>query len=42
MFGMSKYIKEIYQNINFFIDKAGCPRTTKTLETIEENEYFKL
>lgn len=36
MFGKSKYINEVYQNINFFIDKAGCPRTTKTLETIKE------
>jgi|TARA_B100001540_G_scaffold249190_1_gene224887 hypothetical protein len=36
MFGKSKYLKKVYQDINFFINKAGCPRTTKTLETIKE------
>ena len=36
MFGRSKYMQEIYQDINFFIDKAGCPITTKTLEKIKK------
>ena len=36
MFGRSKYLNEVYENINFFINKAGVPKTNLTFETIRQ------
>jgi len=34
MFGKIKFIKEVYKSINLYIDEAGVPKMTTTLEQI--------
>lgn len=39
VFKRGKYLKEVYEKINFFIDKAGVPKSTPTLsKIIKEHE----
>ncbi len=39
VFKRGKYLKEVYAKINFFIDKAGVPKSTPTLsKIIQEHE----
>ena len=35
-FGKGKFIKSVYEKINFFVDKAGVPNETDTLKQIKK------